>query len=475
MAYPSSQSHVKPRRLSMSKPAMPFSKSQYIIFFPLSFILIISLFMFNASNDELNLSVAQKPKHDSCEGRRIFIYQLPTEFNDRIALDCQNYTFRDWSMCDDVRNDGLGNLMNLDAASDPAAPLLQPSSAWYKTDQFSLEVIFHRRLLTHTCRTEDPAQASMFYLPFYHTLDVSRNLFNPDLTVRDHLTNRFVSWLRQQEPWQLHHGHRHVLTLGRIIWDFYRHPEYEPWGSSLLRQPELGNVTTLLIERCTYGMSVCDNAVAIPYPTNFHPASDAALRSWQTAVRNVKRTRFITFAGSARSGALHNMTGTVRGELFTQCAESPKCKHLLCTQELCADNVQTLYKLYSESVFCLQPAGDSPTRKGIFDTLLSGCIPVVFARNQTVEQYLWHLPGNGSNYSVQLDGEAVAFDHYDVMGHLERIPKEEVERLQESIVQLIPRLLIRNHKLEAEYTSKDAIDVAIESLFEWFERGDPQK
>ncbi|KAG0591151.1 hypothetical protein KC19_1G154000 [Ceratodon purpureus] len=176
--------------------------------------------------------------------------------------------------------------------------------------------------------------------------------------------------------------------------------------------------------------------------------------------------------GISAGGGRPNMTGTVRGELFTQCAGSPKCKHLVCTQKLCAENAQNLYKLYAESVFCLAPPEDSPTRKGIFDTLPSGCIPILFARNQTVEQYLWHLPGNGSNRSVQLDGEAVAFNHYDVMGHLERIPKKEVERFQECIVQLLTRLLIRNRKLEGEYTSKDAIDVALESLFEQFERED---
>jgi hypothetical protein len=36
---------------------------------------------------------------------------------------------------------------------------------------------------------------------------------------------------------------------------------------------------------------------------------------------------------------------------------------------------------YADSVFCLQPAGDTPTRKGLFDSVMAGCIPVLFDFN----------------------------------------------------------------------------------------------
>jgi len=37
--------------------------------------------------------------------------------------------------------------------------------------------------------------------------------------------------------------------------------------------------------------------------------------------------------------------------------------------------------LYHSSKFCLQPSGDTPTRKGIFDSILSGCIPIFFSND----------------------------------------------------------------------------------------------
>ena len=209
--------------------------------------------------------------------------------------------------------------------------------------------------------------------------------------------------------------------------------------------------------------------MAVPYPTNFHPASESELQLWQARVRSAQRTQFVSLAGAAREGE------SVRGEVFRQCAGSPKCLHVVCTQQLCVKNPQTMYKLALDSVFCLQPAGDSPTRKGIFDSLVSGCIPVLFFRNQTVLQYLWHLPGDGSQYSVQIDGAAVATDHYDVIAHLERIPEWRIQQLRENIVQILPTLIFRNPTLAGTYTSKDAFDVSIDSLFNQFDRLDPKE
>ena len=33
--------------------------------------------------------------------------------------------------------------------------------------------------------------------------------------------------------------------------------------------------------------------------------------------------------------------------------------------------------LYLEASYCMHPPGDTPTRKGLFDSMVAGCIPVV--------------------------------------------------------------------------------------------------
>ena len=42
------------------------------------------------------------------------------------------------------------------------------------------------------------------------------------------------------------------------------------------------------------------------------------------------------------------------------------------------------------AVFCLQPPGDMPTRKSVFDVILSGCIPVLFHPLTARYMYEWH-------------------------------------------------------------------------------------
>jgi len=67
-----------------------------------------------------------------------------------------------------------------------------------------------------------------------------------------------------------------------------------------------------------------------------------------------------------------------------------------------SDNTYTkLVTLMLQSRFCFQPMGDTPSRKGIVDSILLGCIPVLFSINQT-RLWPWNLP-NLPNISVMLD------------------------------------------------------------------------
>uniref|UniRef100_A0A7I4C730 Exostosin GT47 domain-containing protein n=2 Tax=Physcomitrium patens TaxID=3218 RepID=A0A7I4C730_PHYPA len=51
-------------------------------------------------------------------------------------------------------------------------------------------------------------------------------------------------------------------------------------------------------------------------------------------------------------------------------------------------------KVFLTSHFCMQPPGDSPTRRSEFDSLVAGCIPVLFHPSTAYLQYPKHLPRN---------------------------------------------------------------------------------
>lgn len=53
------------------------------------------------------------------------------------------------------------------------------------------------------------------------------------------------------------------------------------------------------------------------------------------------------------------------------------------------DSSQTML-LFRTAVFCPAPTGDSVTRKSVFDSLVAGCIPVLFSR-ASLSQYMWFV------------------------------------------------------------------------------------
>lgn len=68
--------------------------------------------------------------------------------------------------------------------------------------------------------------------------------------------------------------------------------------------------------------------------------------------------------------------------------------------EYCKSNVMTSHDSSAappdwtvplQSTFCIMPPGDVPTRKGFFDSILMGCIPVVFNPQSAHKQWLYHL------------------------------------------------------------------------------------
>ena len=49
--------------------------------------------------------------------------------------------------------------------------------------------------------------------------------------------------------------------------------------------------------------------------------------------------------------------------------------------------------LFQRAQYCPAPPGDSVTRKSLFDSLVSGCVPVLFAK-ASLRQYLWFFTEN---------------------------------------------------------------------------------
>ncbi|KAL3837929.1 hypothetical protein ACJIZ3_022520 [Penstemon smallii] len=388
-----------------------------------------------------------------CPYGKIYIYNLPPIFNTEIVKNC--HTLNPWSSrCDAVLNSGLGKSA---AAKISKTVPKNLTGAWYSTDQFSLELIFHNRMLNYNCRTLDPQSATGFYIPFYTGLAIEKYLFTRGSTPeeRDRKCKMMLNWVSDNQPFfNKSNGWDHFISVGRISWDFRRSKDQD-WGSSCIYLPKMRNITRLLIEKNPWDYF----DVGVPYPTGFHPTSAADVVSWQNFVRTRVRSTLFCFVGATR-GFIKN---DFRGILLSQCFSEPgSCRVVDCGGSKCSNGSEPILETFLDSDFCLQPRGDSFTRRSIFDCMVAGSIPVFFWHRTAYLQYEWFLPGEPGSYSVFIDRNEVK-NGTSIKSVLEKIDKEKVKEMREKVIEYIPRIVYGKNDKGLE-GMKDAFDVAVEGV-----------
>ncbi|WVZ55435.1 hypothetical protein U9M48_006095 [Paspalum notatum var. saurae] len=349
-----------------------------------------------------------------------------------------------------MSNDGLGPPLGNDEG-------VFSNTGWYGTNQFSVDVIFGNRMKQYECLTEDSSIAAAVFVPFYAGFDVARYLWGYNISTRDAASLDLVDWLMKKPEWSVMGGRDHFLVAGRITWDFRRLTEQESdWGSKLLFLPAAKNMSMLVVESSPWN----SNDFGIPYPTYFHPAKDADVFLWQDRMRSLERPWLFSFAGAPRPGD----PMSIRGQLIDQCRSSSVCKLLECDLgESKCHSPSTIMKMFQSSLFCLQPQGDSYTRRSAFDSMLAGCIPVFFHPGSAYVQYTWHLPKNYTRYSVFIPEDEIRTRNASIEERLKSIHPDVVKKMREEVINLIPRVIYADPRAKLE-TLKDAFDVSIEAI-----------
>ncbi|XP_062185388.1 xyloglucan galactosyltransferase XLT2-like [Phragmites australis] len=403
----------------------------------------------------------------ACKAGLIYVYDLPLEFNHDLIDDCESL-WPWYSFCPYLTNGGFGQ----PGATLPVFFNVTPNASlpsWYNTDQFPLEIIIHRRLLSHQCRTTDPSLATAFYVPFYAGLDVGSHLWGDNSTVadRDRAGLRLLRWLKNQTSFQRSGGWDHFITLGRITWDFRRYGD-DGWGTNFVVMPGMENVTRLVIEADR--LDPMD--AGVPYPTGFHPRAAADVRAWQRYVLSRARSKLFGFAGAPRAGFRDDF----RDVLLEECEDAGReyCRSVDCRGTRCTDNGVAVLELFLDSRFCLQPRGDSFTRRSLFDCMVAGAVPVLFWRRTAYDQYRWYLPagsrGEEREWSVFIDRQALRVGNVSVRELLEGFSERQVRGMQERVVEMIPRLVYASSSDGLGDGMVDALDVALSGVLKRFQR-----
>ncbi|MED6107058.1 hypothetical protein PIB30_010504 [Stylosanthes scabra] len=392
---------------------------------------------------------------DPCYGQYVYVHKLPRRFNDDLLKECRSLLH--WgNMCPYLTNLGLGPKI-IEKTNSKKQVLLKDT--WYQTNQFSLEVIFHNIMKHYKCLTNDSSLASAIFVPYYAGLNVGQFLWGYDDAIRDEAPLALVEWLSNQKEWKRMWGRDHFLIGGRTAYDFRRKAgEVSDWGTKLMFLPEARNMSMLTIETDSY-----DNDFPIPYPTYFHPSKDFQVSLWQKRMRRMKRPYLFSFAGAPRP----NAPDSIRNELIRQCEFSRSCKLLDCYKNIrnkntCDDPVSVM-SVFQRSIFCLEPSGDSYTRRSTFDAILAGCIPVFFHPKSAYEQYRWHLPKDYQSYSVFIPEGDVRENRAIINETLSKFSRTRILKMKEEVIRLIPRITYREPWSRLGKV-EDAFDVAVKGI-----------
>ncbi|CAK9133428.1 unnamed protein product [Ilex paraguariensis] len=390
-------------------------------------------------------------KNDPCGGKYIYVHDLPPRFNDDMLRECRSLSL--WTnMCKFTSNSGLGPpLENVEGVFS--------NTGWYATNQFAVDVIFGNRMKQYKCLTNDSSLAAAIFVPFYAGFDIARYLWGYNISTRDAASLDLVDWLLKRPEWSIMGGKDHFLVAGRITWDFRRLSDAESdWGNKLLFLPAAKNMSMLVVESSPWNA----NDFAIPYPTYFHPAKDADVFIWQDRMRKLERKWLFCFAGAPRPGN----PKSIRGQIIDQCKDSRACKLLECDfGESKCHSPSSIMQMFQSSLFCLQPQGDSYTRRSAFDSMLAGCIPVFFHPGSAYTQYTWHLPKNYSKYSVFIPEDDIRKKNVSIEQRLSQISPEQVKIMREEVINLIPGLIYADPRSKLE-TLNDAFDVAVQAVID---------
>ncbi|CAN6318247.1 unnamed protein product [Urochloa humidicola] len=393
------------------------------------------------------------PADDRCVGRYIYMYDLPARFNEDLVRDCK-HLWRFYDMCPLLANSGMGRPLGDEGG------VFSPRG-WYATNQFTLDVIFHVRMMrSYDCLTNNPSLATALYVPFYASLDGGRHMWN-GTALRDALALDLVDWLAQRPEWRAMGGRDHFMVAGRTAWDFRRYDDVdEQWGTKLLNNPAVQNMTVLVLETSPWRRA----NFAVPYPTYFHPEAAAEVVAWQEKVRGAERSWLFAFVGAPHPWKRE----TVRPEIFRQCDASSRCRLFRCGRKRSATDCESpgaVMRVFEGSEFCLQPRGDSLTRRSTFDAILAGCIPVFFHPGSAYTQYALHLPKEPESWSVLIMHTDVSERNVSIQERLARIPPETVRAMREEVIRLIPRVVYAN-PTSRRVDFKDAFDVAVEAVID---------
>ncbi|KAL0919232.1 hypothetical protein M5K25_011314 [Dendrobium thyrsiflorum] len=270
---------------------------------------------------------------------KVYVYEMPAKFTyDLLRL------FRDT----------YKDTTNLTSNGSPVHRLIEQHSVdyWLWADLIAPQ---SERLLEKVIRVHHQEEADLFYIPFFTTI----SYFLLEKQQCKALYREALKWVTDQPAWQRSEGRDHIL------------PVHHPWSFKSVRR-YMKKAIWLLPDMDSTGNwykpgQVClEKDLILPYVPNVDLCDAQCLRDTHS-----NRSTLLFFRGRLK----RNAGGKVRSKLV---------EILLDTEGVIIEEgisgiagKEAAQNGMRKSLFCLSPAGDTPSSARLFDAIVSGCIPVI--------------------------------------------------------------------------------------------------
>lgn len=387
-----------------------------------------------------------------------YIYDLPEEFWWRWPRNGTEEACRE-----------NGYLGHEHAELSAIGRLINPDDGLFLTWHFSMFNSLYNRLKRSSRRTKDPEKASMFIIPYDLGLDgyMNADTCKNRMQCSNGLVGKLVKILSASSYFQRHQGADHVL-----LWSL---GQYHPWpraGCDIFMKNYCAKCTITC-----YWMDPTkaeNRFISMPFPSGYHWWDGIKNLPWDVS-RADQRNLTAVYLGSTQT--LNPTHTKIRRAMAAQCNVSSECHWLRLAHSSIDNQIADLLSVYKRAKFCLCPPGDDPARKAVFDSIVSGCIPVIFELNTLYNQYPWHIGERAAlDISVYIPGGAVRSGKIDFMTILQSISPEVIRKKQHALAELAPRVQYAVPKIEwlkNKYDETkwdppfhDAAEIAIDGFFE---------
>lgn len=353
-------------------------------------------------------------------GRYFYIYEWPASVVDSWPKD---YTFsKRISVEKEFRaNHGVGEQ-------------LDERLGLYHSHQYTLFSTFLSRLRESKLRTRDPSKASLFFVPYDIGMDSTTRSSDGALTqTRCPRVSEAYQLLQNSTYYQRNLGADHFMlnTINQMML-FFLTDECREFFKLCRNCFKLGIDSyekSLYKELNTY-QEMYHRWISIPFPSNYHysplmkeSSPDFKEQRWyhiayvgsdMVTARKQKELRialrqechrrsdpiFLINQGVHEQSEDKQYLERGRGSqaqsdcfvtnMDTHDSMSSSMFYEMPTDKQGEEAATRTTHPYTLATFCLMPGGDFPTRKGVLDALLAGCIPVVFQESTAISQWLWH-------------------------------------------------------------------------------------